>query len=431
MPHSDFIPAAENLVPGVSAGPWRQWAPQPHLSPLFSREECDGQAALCISMDGRPGLYGCWICAAVPATGGKTYWFSVEYRLDGEERENTCAGAILTWRNGKGKSLARDYAEAQPSEREPWHILAKRMEAPAGTVTVDVELMFRWSRHGRAWWSSPVLAETQPLAHRRVRVATTAMGHFGTVEENLREAATLARAAAERGTDIVCLRECILNFWTNTPPQACAQAIPGELTDVFGAIAKEYGTYLIYNNYEKDDGLVYNTSLLIDRQGSIAGRYRKTHLPLAEAEMGVTPGHEFPVFQTDFGSIGMLTCYDHYFPEPARILKLKGAEMLFVPTIGYTPRQVVSRAADNGLYAVIACRASEPGRASCIYDPTGRMISHVIYGQGQFAVADIDLDRRFLQRWLSIGQGEGDCTNLFAKERRPELYGELTSQEGR
>ncbi len=89
--------------------------------------------------------------------------------------------------------------------------------------------------------------------------------------------------------------------------------------------------------FEKEGSLIYNTGVLMDRGGNIAGKYRKVQLPLAEAEFGVTPGCEFPVFDTDFGKIGILICFDHFFPEPARILSYNGAEIIFVPTIGNSP----------------------------------------------------------------------------------------------
>src|SRR5690606_21644241 len=107
----------------------------------------------------------------------------------------------------------------------------------------------------------------------------------------------------------------------------------------------------------KDGDLFHNTAVLIDRQGKLVGKYRKVHLTIGEGENGLTPGTDYPVYDTDFGRIGLMTCWDNWFSEPARILRLKGAEMLFMPLAGdgdNTHWDVVwkARAIDNGVWMV-------------------------------------------------------------------------------
>jgi predicted amidohydrolase len=200
--------------------------------------------------------------------------------------------------------------------------------------------------------------------------------------------------------------------------------IPGPLTEALGQKAKQYHTYIIAGMLELDGGKTYDTAVLIDRKGQVAGKYRKTHLPLAEVEDGETPGSEYPVFVTDFGRIGILVCWDYYFPEPARILRLKGAEIVFLPIAGDPGARhwdVASRARalDNGFYLVAA---TSEGRDSRIIDPDGEVVAETTDG---LATADLDLNRETRQWWLSVGPADGEPKSLVIQERRPETYQDL------
>src|SRR6266540_870480 len=125
----------------------------------------------------------------------------------------------------------------------------------------------------------------------------------------------------------------------------------------------------------------------------------------------ISPGAEYPVFDADFGKVGMMICWDHWFPEPARILRLKGAELLVLPIAGdgdtkhwdITSR---ARAIDNGVYLVASSTvAQSPSR---IVDPTGEVLAETLDPFG-IAVSDIDLDREDRLHWLSVGPADGEA----------------------
>ena len=99
-------------------------------------------------------------------------------------------------------------------------------------------------------------------------------------------------------------------------------------------LARELRSYVVGGLYERVGPVVYNTAVLIDRDGKLAGRYRKTHLPREEWEAGITPGDSYPVFTTDFGKIGLMISWDVQFPEPWRELGLQGAELVLMPIWG-------------------------------------------------------------------------------------------------
>jgi len=206
-----------------------------------------------------------------------------------------------------------------------------------------------------------------------------------------------------------------------------AQPIPGPFTNVLSEKAKALHSYIVTTMHELDGEVVYNTAVLIDREGKIAGKYRKVHLALAESEGGITPGNEFPVFQTDFGKVGILTCWDNWFLEPARILRLKGAEILLFPLAGdgtpnhYEPT-VRTRAMDNGMY-LISCPTLN-GVPSLIINPNGDILGKA-EGEFSYAVADLDLNQEWRTRYLSVAAGDGEAKSLYIKERRPDVYGPL------
>jgi predicted amidohydrolase len=188
------------------------------------------------------------------------------------------------------------------------------------------------------------------------------------------------------------------------------------------ASARKNKIWVVTAVVEREGGSLYNTAVLIDRYGRIVGKYRKVHLPLAEAEDGMTPGNDYHVFDTEFGKVGLLICWDNWFVEPARMMRLKGAEIVFFPIAGDTDQHwdVISRARaiDNGLYLV---SSNTTGGASRIVNPAGEVVAEAA-GDFKLAVADIDLNQEWRTKWLSIGPGLGEGKSLFIKERRPDTY---------
>ena len=201
-----------------------------------------------------------------------------------------------------------------------------------------------------------------------------------------------------------------------------AHPVPGLITERLGESAKKNKLWVVTAVVERDGDAIYNTAVLIDRNGQIAGKYRKVHLPTSEAEDGMTPGSDYQVFDTEFGKIGLLICWDNWFVEPARIMRLKGAEMVFFPIAGDadTHWDIMSRARamDNGLYLI---SSNTSGGASRIVNPAGEIIAEAA-GDFKLAVSDIDLNREWRTKWLSIGPGAGEGKSLFIKERRPDTY---------
>jgi predicted amidohydrolase len=171
---------------------------------------------------------------------------------------------------------------------------------------------------------------------------------------------------------------------------------------------------------------VFNTSVLINRNGSLNGFYRKTHLPLAEIENGLSPGSDYPVFDTDFARIGMIICWDTAFPEPTRRMKLAGAELITNATMGDFWPMDRARAKENGVWMAISGAGRTAGAAfpqGRVYDPTGELVAAAGDGESDtFALAEIDFNKRYYQFWASVGPSDGEPPSLYVRERRPETY---------
>jgi predicted amidohydrolase len=405
---------------------WYNWTPREELVPVFNEKIIDNDKIMAIASGNKFECYGKWLCDVNEIKGGNIYRFSVEYKAFEVDSEEVSVAAILTWSNSNGRSLASDYADIIYRSEDGWVGLGRELDAPADAASVTVELILRWTEHGSVHWRRPKLALTaKALLPRKVKVATTQAPQKSTPEANLTDIQELIDKAGIEKPDVICLGETVIHFGTGIVPLEAAESIPGHLTQMISDKAKKYNTYIIFSMYERENGCIYNTAVLIDRKGEIAGKYRKTHLPLCEAEAGVTPGNEYPVFKTDFGTVGMIICWDHWFPETARIIRQNGAEILFIPTLGYAPAQARARAVDNGLYVVVSGRKDFPEDASCIFNPVGELLGTIQDERVGYVIKEIDLEQRYLQYWLSVADGFGEAKSLYLKERRPDTYHKL------
>ena len=187
-----------------------------------------------------------------------------------------------------------------------------------------------------------------------------------------------------------------------------------------GELARRRSSYVAAGIYEREGPAIYNTAVLIDRAGNLAGKYRKVYLPREEVEAGLTPGSDYPVFSTDFGTVGMMICYDVFFADPARALATKGAELIVMPIWGGDETLAKARAIENKVFLI----ASGYDHPTYVMDPDGERLA-VAEKRGDAAIATIDLNKRYLDPFL------GDMHGRRMKELRLDVKPALPGFENR
>jgi N-carbamoylputrescine amidase len=244
-------------------------------------------------------------------------------------------------------------------------------------------------------------------------------------EQNLAKAVLRIREASARGAQVICLQELFRSQYFCREEVHdlfnLAESIPGPSTETLGAVAKELGVVIIASLFERRAaGLYHNTAVILNTDGHIVGVYRKMHIPddpLYFEKFYFTPGDlGFLNFDTRFGRIGVLVCWDQWYPEAARVTALQGADILFYPTaIGWHPSEKAvygaaqvdawktiqrSHAIANGIYVAAVNRVGfEGGTAdsgleffgsSFIADPFGQVIAQASTDQEEILVAECD-----------------------------------------
>ena len=273
---------------------------------------------------------------------------------------------------------------------------------------------------------------------------TTAATKAAVVEKTI----PLIRQAAEAGAKVICLQELfhMPYFCTEQNPELfdLAEPIPGPTTQEFSALAKSLGVYLILPLFESVHGSVYyNTVAVVDPQGQLVGKYRKMHIPQDpgfEEKFFFAPGDlGWPVFETPWGRMGVLICWDQWYPEAARLMALRGARAIFYPTaigrlnseapeLGEKQHQAwetVQRGhgVANGCYIAACNRVGREGDThfwgqSFVSDHYGSIIAKGSVTEEEVVLADLDLKAQdeFRRIWP------------FFRDRRIDAYGDLSQR---
>jgi N-carbamoylputrescine amidase len=241
-------------------------------------------------------------------------------------------------------------------------------------------------------------------------------------------------AAAAKGAEVVCFSELAFEpFYPQCKAQAeyehLAESVPGPTTDIFVALARQLGVVVVLNLFECDGERCYDTSPVIDADGTLLGVTRMVHItdyPNFHEQDYYAPGDTgAPVYRTRAGRVGVAICYDRHFPEYMRMLALGGAQLVLVPqagTIGEWPADLFEAemrvtAFQNGYVIGLCNRVGADGSLtfageSFVCTPDGAVLARAPQGEEHLLVVDIDLN----------SAGRSHARRLFLQHRRPELY---------
>jgi len=272
------------------------------------------------------------------------------------------------------------------------------------------------------------------------------------VDDNLQKALSLIGQAAQRGAQIICLQELFRSQYFCQKQDAAifdlSEPIPGPSTEALAAVARQHQVVIVGSLFERRDaGVYHNTAVVLDTDGLLLGTYRKMHIPddpLYFEKYYFTPGDQgYRCFDTRYGRIGVLVCWDQWYPEAARLTALQGAKVLFYPTaIGWHPAEKAqygsaqrdawrtiqrAHAIANGVYVAAVNRVGHEGPSegglefwgsSFVSDPFGVVLSEASNNQEEILVAECDLAHleSVRRNWP------------FLRDRRIDSYGQIVNR---
>lgn len=408
---------ARNGLPALSSGSWVCKTPENKKTAVFFKEN-----GLGIRL--QPDSYGMgkWVARAAVQP-QKTYALEAQCETEADICD---VYAIFTLFQKDGAMTIREHFET--TERDGNTIrYGAVFKAPDNVVEMEVELWLK-GRDQAVLWQKAVCAECEEIPERMVKIALGYIepeyDHAHTYDENRQKILDSIDACGSRDADLIVLSET--SYSLGVSKQSAYEDFETEEGSMCAAIrekARQFGAYIVYNFHERDGEDYYNTSILIDRNGNTAGKFRKTHLTVTEFDMGLTPGEEFPVFSTDFGKIGMLICFDQFFPRTAERLADNGAEIICVSTIGDACEKSSARAMDNGVYFAVCgtqCVNACGHQAARVIAPDGKILAQT--GKSRMpAVCSINLNEKKRMEWLSLGPAHSEIRGVYRFERNPHI----------
>ena len=358
-----------------------------------------------------PVEYACAECISeiYPCVGNSVYRIVSDIPTQG-----AACRLILNWYKGT-QSVARRYIDG-----------TCEVVSPENVDGLSVVVMINGSEKKEIVFSEFTYERLRAYEPKMVKLASVSIGYMSTEEANTLDKQKLMDLyvkyideAGRENPDVILLTEHFHNIGLNIPYEEKFITMEDEVIKTLQTKAAEYHTYIAGSVHRIENGYRYNTAILIDRKGEVVGMYDKTHLTMSEYEKGITPGKEIPVFETDFGKVGFLICWDAWFPVLSQILYRKGVKLILNPSLGAGLTQAYAITASTGCYML----TSNGDKRWCrVQNPLGEVITPK--EGGNVVIASVDLDEPYWLPCLSVGRANGDGRNIYLTEARDDLYRE-------
>jgi len=391
----------------LQAGDWTLWspreeiAPAAHVDPLLDRG--DG-GSLRLSGASNPAVFGGWHRNVGEVEAGKWYQLTAHYRMEGlgSLSERQAIAVRLDWRTADGGQAGRpDYAH-RVEQSGPWKRIVLQAQAPPDAASAVIQLHLQNAPQTTVWFDDVEIQAVEAPDARPVRVVAVNFRprETGSAAASVDQFVELAQSQVSADADLILFPEGTTVIGTGRAIADVAEPLPGPTTRRLAEVARAKSAYVVAGLFEREGGAIYNTAVLLDRKGRLVGKYRKVYLPREEIEAGLTAGSDYPVFQTDFGRVGMMICWDVQYADPARALALRGAELILMPIWGGNETLAAARAIENHVFLA----TSGYDHPTYVMDPKGERLS-VAPEDGSIADAVIDLSRRYQWKWLGEMRG--------------------------
>ena len=331
------------------------------------------------------------------------------------------AGVICSFLDCSGNPVERGYLSWNGGSFQG------KLKRPSDSASLRLELFSRWTDE-TVRFQMPVVQSVKAEPEQKARIIAAKMNPSGGNNQLLLDELENKLLEAGERPDMILLPENH-NTRSMPPSEYPGEPIDGPFVRRLAAMAVKFHSYVCATFSLRDEKkLLRNAAVIFDRQGKLVGTYYKVHLTMSEAEKGFVPGETFKVFDLDFGKVGIVTCWDNWFPESCRIVAGMGAELVLFPLAGDGDKQHwqsiwSARALDSGVTLAVSLaqgEAKEPLPAAIVL-PDGSWAASSTENPG-YAAATVVLNRSYQTYWLSVGPCRGEGRNLYFAERRLSIY---------
>lgn len=363
-----------------------------------------------------PAASGGWVKSMRGIQPGLWFRFEAEYQVEGLRHPQNQVLVRLQWMNAKWDPIS-DLEYAWREEKSgSWTRVWEDVQAPEGAAFAELQLWLYNAEQGAVVFRHPALELIRAPLPRLARLASVNF-RPAKVEggpSNIERLAAFTRATLKQPTDLIVYGEGATVVGSTKKYAEVAEPADGYTARILGDLAREKKSWIVAGIYERDGEFIYNTAILLNREGKLSGKYRKVMLPREEIERGLAPGNRMQVFETDFGKLGIMICYDVFFAEPANQLASLGAEVVAMPIWGGNEWLAKARSIE-GRFTLVASGYDHP---TYIQDPNGERL-HQAPTSGTIAYAEIDLAKQYREKYL------GDMKARRMRETRNDIEASL------